>query len=44
MRQFHRNNDGTNSTDYKLVFPYYLEPNQVGYVKLERMCEEEKSA
>lgn len=41
MRQFHRNNDGTNTTDYKIVLPYYLAPNQVGYIKLEKMCAEE---
>jgi hypothetical protein len=32
LRQFHRDNDGTNSTDYKLIVPYHLYPNQVGYI------------
>jgi len=41
MRQFHRNNDGTNMTDFKLMLPYYLPPNQIGYIKLEKMCAED---
>lgn len=41
MRQHHRLNDGNETVDYKLLIPYKLFPNQVGYVKLHQMCDEE---
>jgi len=34
LRQHHRLNDGTDTLDYKLLIPYKLFPNQIGYVKL----------
>lgn len=41
MRQYHRLNEGNDTVDYKLLIPYKLMPNQVGYVKLHQMCGEE---
>lgn len=41
LRQHHRLNDGTDTVDYKLLIPYKLFPNQIGYVKLHQMCDAE---
>lgn len=39
LRQHHRLNSGNDTLDYKLLIPYVMLPNQVGYVKLHQMCE-----
>lgn len=41
MRQYHRLNDGNDTVDYKLLIPYKLFPNQIGYVKLHQTSDEE---
>ena len=34
MRQHHRHNNGDSSLDYKLLVPFKLFPNEIGYIKL----------
>lgn len=43
MRQHHRFNNGTQTLDYNLHVPFKLFPNQVGYIKLQKLSGVEKS-